>query len=747
MASDFETGSGPWAKDSTIRDLISVSNNQNKLLGLIATAQGVSADQIKNLAGGISTTNREIAGSRRQTEKLLEEAKGTTKVAIKSADSLNSILKNKTAGLKSEFTSAIGGIGEALAKDGKYKGLVAAAELLGTGLETLYNNATALSDATLQAYDSGIVFSGGMHEVAKTMDATGLGLDKFQKVILRNSQVVSAVGIPRLQVLSESFKTLTNRGVDLGTDLEGASQTLLSYIEIQRASGQLTKKDDKELTTGAMAYGKQLNELSQLTGKRRDQLDQEVKEHIKRPRLQIMLSTLTGEARAAAERGIRGLAPLGPMAEKMENLMAGYRARGLAGMQDADANLTQAIVNSGHMNDFMEAYNATMQGNTAKQKEAFTALGSGIQDFVKNRANYNGATQYVMGQQVEAAQELATASTAYSQKVDAAGKDVPNDVKAISGVQQAFAEAAAKFDTALLDLSARIVSWAAPEIKRLGDVAVRAAEGVQDLVNFMGYGDLPRGSDGKIDWSRVIVAGLDIAAPTAAAIGGAAITRRMLAREGDPGLGDTLHPEEDHESRMGRSRMRRSGARRLSGGLGWLQSLYLGTEAGLEDQSVGVGAATTGGGLVGGAVGERTIGAAADKIAQRIASDGSFKKAIIAGLISLGGHAIGQIGGTELGAMTSRQLAEMALGVGPQQSVAPTDNNDNAGGTQYGNTGPVTTDGSTPASQPSGGASDMRQTNGLLQQMVDKLDALISTEQSSTRTLSEAYARGQGVVH
>jgi hypothetical protein len=89
----------------------------------------------------------------------------------------------------------------------------------------------------------------------------------------------------------------------------------------------------------------------------------------------------------------------------------------------------------------------------------------------------------------------------------------------------------------------------------------------------------------------------------------------------------------------------------------------------------------------------------------------------------------------------------MALGAGAQQSVAPTDNGDNAGGTQYGNTGPVTTEGSTPAAQPSSGASDLRQTNGLLQQMIDKLDALISTEQSSTRTLSEAYARGQGVVH
>lgn len=747
MASDFETGSGPWAKDSTLRELLSLGGNQNKILGLIATALKVDSDQLRGLTGGLSVTNRAVAQQGRALDQVLENSKGGTKIALESAKSLNKILGKKSAGLVSEFSKAGTTIGESLAKNSAYTKLIAGVELAGDALGALYDNATALSDATLQAYDSGVVFSGGMHEVAKTMDATGLGLEKFQKVILRNSQVVSAVGIPRLQVLSESFKTLTNRGVDLGTDLEGAQQTLLSYMEIQRASGQLTKKDDKELTTGAMAYGKQLNELSQLTGKRRDQLDQEVKEHIKRPRLQIMLSTLGTDARAAAEQGIRGLAPLGPMAEKMENLMAGYRARNLAGMQDADANLTQAIMNSGHMNDFMEAYNATMQGNTAKQKEAFTALGSGLQDFVKNRANYNGATQYVMGQQVDAAQEMATASTAYSQKVDAAGKDVPNDVKAISGVQQAFAEAAAKFDTALLDLSARIVSWAAPELQRLGEVAVSAAKGVQDLVNFMGYGDLPRGSDGKIDWSRVIVAGLDIAAPTAAAIGGAAITRRMLAREGDPGLGDTLHPEEDHESRMGRSRMRRSGARRLTGGLGWLQSLYLGTEAGLEDQSVGVGAATTGGGLVGGAVGERTIGAAADKIAQRIASDGSFKKAIIAGLISLGGHAIGQIGGTELGAMTSRQLAEMALGVGPQQSVAPTDNNDNAGGTQYGNTGPVTTDGSTPASQPSGGASDMRQTNGLLQQMVDKLDALISTEQSSTRTLSEAYARGQGVVH
>jgi len=747
MASDFESGSGPWAKDATLRDLISVSGNQNKILGLIATALKVDSDQLKSLTGGLSITNREMAASRRQTDEIIKEAKGTTKVALKSADSLNSILKNKTAGLKGEFSSAIGGIGEALAKNGKYSKLVAAAELLGTGLEALYNNATALSDATLQAYDSGIVFSGGMHEVARTMDATGLGLEKFQKVILRNSQVVSAVGIPRLQALSESFKTLTNRGVDLGTDLEGAQQTLLSYMEIQRSSGQLTKKDDKELTAGAMAYGKQLNELSQLTGKRREQLDQEVKEHIKRPRLQIMLSSMTGDARAAAEQGIRGLAPLGPMAEKMENLMAGYRARGLAGMQDADANLTQAIMNSGHMNDFIEAYNATMQGNTARQKEAFTALGGGIQDFVRQRANYNGATQYVMGQQIESAQELATASTAYSQKVDAAGKGVPDDVKAISGVQQAFAEAAAKFDTALLDLSSRIVSYAAPMLQTLGDTAVKAATGVQDLVNFLGYGELPRGGDGKIDWSRVVVAGLDIAAPTAAAIGGAAITRRMLNREGEPELRDNLHPEVDHEARMGRSRMRRSGMRRLTGGLGWLQSLYLGAEAGLEDQSIGVGAATTGGGLVGGAVGERVLGDAVDKLTLRMASDGSLRKAVVAGLISLGGHAIGQLGGTELGAMTSRQLAEMALGAGPQQSVAPTDNGDNAGGTQYGNTGPVTTDGSTPAAQPSSGASDLRQTNGLLQQMIDKLDALISTEQSSTRTLSEAYARGQGVVH
>ena len=244
-----------------------------------------------------------------------------------------------------------------------------------------------MANAIFDMYDAGLVFTGGISELANDAAATGLDLQTLSKVLTKHGQVVATMGIARTAQLGKAFNLATQGGTALGMTFEQAQDTLLSYAEVQKMTGQLRNTSDEELIAGAKEYGMQLNRLSQVTGQRREQIDQEIKQNLKRPDVNVLLSTLNDSLKESAKQGLSELQVLGPeMAGTFQDLIIAAKTGGLPAMLATNENMTQMLQQSGQMNNFMGLVDATVQGNKGAMDNFIEQIGAGSQAFAKDRA-------------------------------------------------------------------------------------------------------------------------------------------------------------------------------------------------------------------------------------------------------------------------------------------------------------------------------------------------------------------------
>ena len=291
---------------------------------------------------------------------------------------------------------------------------------LAIGLEVfsqIFKRGTELADSWLDLYDAGLPVTGGFAQLTEASNATGLNMQQLSKVLTKNGHVVATMGIDRTIKLGKAFNELTQGGTTLGMNFEQAQETLLSYSEIMRTNGLLGKRSNQELIQGAEAYGKELTNLSQVTGKRREQLDQEIKDQLKKPTTQLLINSLAEPLREAAQRGLAGLNALGgEEAQDLQKMMAGYATMGEAGARQANSALYDAMNQAGALGEFAALQKATIAGDTEAQQEHMVQLQKMMQAYA-NANNTFTTAEGSMGDSVRAAQQYATSAQSVAQRM------------------------------------------------------------------------------------------------------------------------------------------------------------------------------------------------------------------------------------------------------------------------------------------------------------------------------------------
>jgi hypothetical protein len=216
--------------------------------------------------------------------------------------------------------------------------------------------------------------------------------------------------------LGKAFTALTNGGITLGMNFEQAQETLMSYSEQQRLTGRLARMSNADLLAGAEKYGSELNRLSQLTGKRREQIDAEIQQNMKKPSLAVLLMTLNDAAKGEAQKGFQHIiGTLGPeMGSTMQDLVVAYKTGGMPAMLATNKNMTQMLNQSGAMNTFMAMANNAIAGNTAAMDENMKSLGQQTGAYAKTHKLFD-----MMGgdmqEQVQGAAAVTMATQALAQ--------------------------------------------------------------------------------------------------------------------------------------------------------------------------------------------------------------------------------------------------------------------------------------------------------------------------------------------
>jgi hypothetical protein len=434
-----------WAKDKSIRDLEAKAAVSNNLLALIAKNTGkdsrkteedvekalqgntVAIQQQTNATVDLGKVQRDIQKSTRDLQKSLYKN-------VSSLERLGSTdAKGMFGGVSNTLNSMVYELGEvnpALAE------LAGGAAIVAEVFSTIWKRGTELAQATFDMYDSGIAVTNGMDQLVDASNATGLNLQQLGKAFTKNGQVVAAIGIDRTIKLGKAFNELTHGGTDLGMNFEQAQETLLSYSEIMRSTGEIGKRSNSELVAGAVEYGHTLNMLSQATGKRREQIDQEIKQQLKRPDMQILINSLAPSVRAAAQKGLEGLNAFGDEAPDLQKMMAGMVTRGESGMREANQPFYDALSQTGAgLSEFKAMTQATMKGDLVAQQQHAVALKKVMQDYaVRMRGYVNDASP--MGEAARAAQKFATSA----ETVEELARRTPDQLAKAAEADKAAAE-------------------------------------------------------------------------------------------------------------------------------------------------------------------------------------------------------------------------------------------------------------------------------------------------------------------
>lgn len=169
-----------------------------------------------------------------------------------------------------------------------------------------------LLDTFIDLSKSGAAFGGNLFEMRNMAAQAGMNLADFAKVVVKNSEFFSSSG-NSVQSGIMSFvnanRALTGPGskyaqgiFDLGVTAQEASEYLVTVMKGQGSLGKLQKADADTMAKMTKEYVTELDLLSKITGKRREQIDAEVQAAQADQVWQLFLDSLSPtEAKAALD--------------------------------------------------------------------------------------------------------------------------------------------------------------------------------------------------------------------------------------------------------------------------------------------------------------------------------------------------------------------------------------------------------------------------------------------------------------
>jgi len=227
--------------------------------------------------------NTEIDDSIDALEKFQKSAKagsgvlGFFKKAVKAV--IDTVMTLATAGIKtavafSDTTKNINSLEDAVSQG------ISDIPILGTVTKELAREIDSNVESFTQLAKTGATFGSSIVMLRKAAADAVLPLGKFTDLIGTNSGLLAKLfgsvdqGIPQIVGLTSRLRTITeNEFAKFGLTLDDTSGFLTTFLELERARGNVTRLSQSQLLEGTREYTKNLVTLSKLTGQSVDELN------------------------------------------------------------------------------------------------------------------------------------------------------------------------------------------------------------------------------------------------------------------------------------------------------------------------------------------------------------------------------------------------------------------------------------------------------------------------------------------
>ncbi len=287
------------ATESTLDKLLKTSERMSSNIAQLAIKSGVDA---KNLRGFTSDVGN-MSNSVKDTDNALEKIVKTVKNTIGGINDLGNTA-SKEGGRVSSFYSEL-------------------SQLLPDGgvLQQISDASTALAieyERNLVVYQdlakSGVNFGGSLGQVAVTAGKAYMTMEQFSTVVKENSDVFTRLtgnvetGMNRFVSIQNEIlgkdSPYAKRLAGLGLTSQETAEAMANYMRTQVNLQKSELQTNDSIMAGTMGYVLELDTLSKITGKRREQIEKEYKEVAEEESFRQYLAGLKDDEAKAARAAI-----------------------------------------------------------------------------------------------------------------------------------------------------------------------------------------------------------------------------------------------------------------------------------------------------------------------------------------------------------------------------------------------------------------------------------------------------------
>jgi len=235
----------------------------------------------------------------------------------------------------------------------------------------------------------GADFNSSVLDMRYAAAAAGMPLLDFVDAVAKNSELfaqlfgTTQLGVKQFQGLAQRLRTLTmNEFSQFGLTLDETGEFLSSYLELERARGNIQRLTQADLIAGTAAYTKQLVLLSKLTGEDIKSIDARNRQQATNGKFQALLSGLSAEQADKMRLANSRLAQINPLFSQLfEETFAFGQA----------ANTSTAQLNLFTGGALVPAFKAFKNGQIGFT-ELLNRVGEGNRYLIQNNSNLARAT-------------------------------------------------------------------------------------------------------------------------------------------------------------------------------------------------------------------------------------------------------------------------------------------------------------------------------------------------------------------
>ena len=388
-------GEGGVASEATLQLLLKAMDN-------LAKGQGTEAKKTKD---AVKKYHDEIKSGVKVIDKNSKALEENTEATDAATDSMNRFgrgaLGLAISGLSAAASSAMNLSKELLVGGTNFADFAQHLPLVGSYLAPLVGVLDDNINSFREMTQTGVDFGGSIFNLRRAAAESGLSMENFARVVGENSTTLALMGgsagdgARRFRNISgELQRNFGPQLSRLGFTMEETADATASYLEIQTRLGRSQRMSDSQLAAGSAAYALQLDRLSKITGKRRDQIAEELEQQLADDRIRALVSTL-GEDQARALQNVTNSIENADLREAitelvatggvpLENELAQSIARMTPEIAQASAALKEGNIteeeyfevlrrNSGAMREFLEANGQTAATIAATGNNAYAA--------------------------------------------------------------------------------------------------------------------------------------------------------------------------------------------------------------------------------------------------------------------------------------------------------------------------------------------------------------------------------------